>query len=224
MRRIWYAAVLDHLVVTVRQVPAKQLDSALRVLHFQNVTRVLDPGACRCDRGCWHKGGFSVHDLTQTRYKYIQLRDNARWTFLAQCVEKSSGTASKWLYYLPPKPQQEVCSQFFVKALGISHNKLPAVRTLVATGTMPGPHGNTGKTYVTKTQAKSVVYAFWASFFDDRCQKPSEDLWLAPTQLPTGRPLLVSPPAVTAPCVPGHTHNAVDAMFSGRTASILCRL
>ena len=143
------------------------------MLHFESVRAVFDPSACRCHRGCWDKAGFSVGDIVQSRYPYVQLEsERARSSFLASRMEKPIG--GSWQYFLPAKPQQDVCSQFFVRGMGISHNKLGPVRSLVATGSTPGPHANTGKSYITKKQGKSVTYAFWASFYEKRCQKPSE--------------------------------------------------
>jgi hypothetical protein len=198
-------------------VPYSQLNLAMKLLHYESVKRVFDPSKCRCKRGCWNRAGFSIADLTSDRHLYLQNgSEPAKTSWLA--AELASGSrhlGEGWMYALRSKPNVEVCSYFYQSALGVSKNKMMAAREMARGGHLVAlPHANTGKSYVTTKNARATMNAFWRHFFDQRCQKPSYDLWLAPTNLPQ-RNFLVSPVIFSGVIhrnrSVGHTHNTVDA-------------
>jgi hypothetical protein len=210
-------------------VPYTQLNIAMKLLHYASVKRVFDPSKCRCQRGCWNRAGFSIADLTADRYLYLQNgTEPAKRSWLAgELTAGSRHLGEGWIYTLRSHPKVEVCSCFYQAALGISKNKMMAAREMARGGSLVAlPHANTGRTYMTTKNAKATMNAFWRHFFNQRCQKPSYDLWLAPTNLPQ-RTSSLSPVFSTVEfmfrCGPvGHTHNEVDAIAS--VVSLMIRL
>jgi hypothetical protein len=166
------------------KVPRPRIGSALKNLHHEQIQKVLIPNSCRCSRGC--HSTFSSQDVLDTRMHYLSFNDQGACSVFITNEITRLAQLGGYKYYLShtSKPLTQVCSLFFRRAYGFSSGKLQECRIrLGSAGVGTQKHGNSGKVYSTKKQCSTICRAFWVCFYDLRCQKPSEDMWLSPTNL-----------------------------------------
>jgi hypothetical protein len=170
-------------------VPQKRLKNALKNLHFDSFTKMSNPKlVCNCDRKCEQQ--FGTQDILDSRKYYLQFATQEACNLFLIDELRSHAHLGSLNYYLKhtAKPDQRVCSTFYFSAYGFSNGKLQKCRERARGGKGKGsavkqPHGNSGKTYATSRQVEVVCRSFWMYFYDLRCQKPNEELWLHPTNL-----------------------------------------
>jgi hypothetical protein len=166
-------------------VPLKRLGEALKNLTSSEIRRLGEKqNSCRCHRGCFKR--FTPADILSCRTHYLSYpvaKDGAT-AFIVNEIRRFSALGGL-KYYLShsSSPDTEVCSTFFRRAYGFSNGKLSKCRIAAQRGGGPLPHGNEGKIYSTKRDVQVICRAFWLYFYDLRCQKPNDNVWLQPSNI-----------------------------------------
>jgi hypothetical protein len=171
-------------------IPKRNLKKAAKFLHPDSIAHLQTaPSMCRCARGCASE--FTRRDIWTQRHQYLKhaTEERASLAIVEELRQMRSGTTIH--YYLRHALQHsdfEVCSRFYQKATGFSEGKMLECRGRAQhSGTPDFKSGNIGKTYSTAKQARRICKAFWLDFYDTRCQKPNDKMWLAPSQLTTSK-------------------------------------
>jgi hypothetical protein len=165
-------------------VPPSRVNSALKNMHSSKIRKVLKPSSCACGRQCHLK--FTTMDIIDARLHYLSYPSEEACNLFIIGEMTRYASLGGFAYYLTQtsSPAVQCCPMFFRSALGFSAGKLQACRERTRSGASGAKtHGNTGKSYHTKRQAAIICKAFWIYFYDLRCQKPNDDLWLAPSNL-----------------------------------------
>jgi hypothetical protein len=170
----------------VYKVPDHNAKRAAKLLHPDGLGELMKGGQkyCRCPRGCCQ--AFTVGALQARRLAYVQHASEARASKWIVQQLRTMRSGEEWTYYMPTGngKEREVCSRFWHVATGFSESKLKVARDRARYGGEPNfTHGNRGKTYATAKNARRICKAFWLQFYDTRCQKPNDDMWLSPSQL-----------------------------------------
>ena len=155
----------------VYEVTPSRTPKARVALRYSNVLAVLHPLSCECGKQC--TSDLTPSTILNIRQEIIaQENEHLVTEFLAANIRRAG---KKFVI-----GSKTVCRKFFAKALGVGENKVKKARNLanapVGTPVIRNLFAGSGKEPVKSNHA----YAFWNSFFDQFCQRPTDDLRLFP--------------------------------------------
>ena len=83
------------------------------------------------------------------------------------------------------KTEIPVCGRYWAAVYGLCESKMKKVRTMVKNGSTIAVHGATNKLNKPTHLKKTVVcHSFWTHFFNENCQKPTDEVRLFPVNKP----------------------------------------
>jgi hypothetical protein len=159
---------------------------AYKNLDSNEILKVLSPTSCRCVKQC--HGKFTTATIRQCRLKLFvssvtdecSLIVHLSKILLSMVGEHANLIKSRIQYSIEGTP---VCVMFYIKAYGISQDKLYAASKLALNGGADlYLHGNqlAQNRPVIKPLQSDVCYNFWHHFFDENCQRPTKFVRLFP--------------------------------------------
>jgi hypothetical protein len=170
-------------------VPDQRLNRALTLLDPDKVAQDVADGhkKCVCSRECHSK--FTTANFVDRRLALLQqCGGDAIMNWVASQITVTTTTSSSSVSpsnKTSPKVTYvhhgiEVCPIFFCHLFRISRVYLYDARSLAVNGGRKNGHAKTGTTYNTIARSRAVSTCWWKMYFDDLCQRISDEKRLRP--------------------------------------------